>query len=181
MGQIKELIEYLLQVFKIWVIVMPWERALFVRRGKRIKERRGGLYFKLPYLDSVYVQESRLRVTEIPMQTLTSKDGKTLTVNSSLGYRIAHLKMLYDTLAHPEITLGNIAMGATAEIVFANGIESLTPQFIQDRVLAVLKKEDYGLDFDYFKITNYAVVRTYRLIQDGSWTNEGLDITEKKK
>jgi len=44
-----------------------------------------------------------------------------------------------------------------------------------------LKDTDYGLTFEYFKVTNFASVRTFRLIQDSqSWIDNGLKLDEKK-
>tara|TARA_R110000772_G_scaffold17946_3_gene50112 strand:+ start:213157 stop:213699 length:543 start_codon:yes stop_codon:yes gene_type:complete len=180
MNQIQQFLEYLLSVIRIWVIVQPWESGLIVRNGKRIKEIEKGIYFKIPYFDSVYVQEVRLRVTELPMQTLTSKDLKTITVNSSIGYSITNVRQLYQTLFHPETTIKNIAMSEVAELIFNTNQEDLTPRLIEDMVLKKLKENDYGLEFSYFRITNFAIVRTYRLIQDQTWSSETLYMNEKK-
>jgi len=181
MGQFKEFLEYIAQAFKIWVIVQPWEQALIVRNGKKIRKKGGGIYFKLPYFDSVYVQEARLRVVEIAIQTLTTSCGKTITLNSSFGYTIADLEKLYDTLYQPERTLSNVVSGTTANIVFSQKVEDITPQNIEEKVLKELQEgNDYGLDFQYFKLNNFAIVKTFRLIQDQSWTDHGLDMEAKK-
>lgn len=180
MGSIKELIEYLLNAIKIWVIVQPWQTALIVRGGNKIRKVSSGIYFRLPYFDSVYVQENRLRVTEMPMQTLTSKDIKTITLNSSFGYSILDIRKLYETLYHPEKTLQNIAMSEVANFIWNNDLNEITPESLEKSVLNKLKIEDYGIGFEYFKITNFAVVRTFRLIQDQSWICEGMEMNQKK-
>lgn len=180
MNQVKDFIEYIFNAFKIWIIVQPWESGLIIRCGKRIKRVNKGMYFKIPYLDSVYIQEIRLRVTEMPMQTLTSKDGKTITLNSSFGYSIINLEKLYQTLYHPEKTLQNIAMSSIAETIFSFDIQNITPADIEEKVMSKLIAEDYGIKFEYFKITNFAIVRTYRLIQDQSWISEDLNMNNKR-
>lgn len=180
MNQVREFLEYLFNAFKIWVIIQPWETGLIVRNGKRIKQRTKGIYFKLPYFDSVYVQENRLRVTEMPMQTLTSKDTQTITLNSSFGYSISNLQKLYETLYQPEKTLQNIAMSTIAEVVFKNNIGEVSPEVIEQEVLKKLKADDYGIRFEYFRITNFAIVKTFRLIQDQSWISESLNLEKKK-
>jgi regulator of protease activity HflC (stomatin/prohibitin superfamily) len=62
MYQVKEFFEYIFNAVKIWIIIQPWQQGLRVRNGKDVKLLNGGIYFKLPYFDSVYVQETRLRV-----------------------------------------------------------------------------------------------------------------------
>jgi hypothetical protein len=180
MNQVQQFLEYLFNAFKIWVIVQPWEAGLRVRNGKHIKKLSQGIYFKLPYFDSVYVQEIRLRVREMPMQTLTSKDLKTITLNSALGYSISNVEKLYQTLYLPEMTLQNIAMSSIAEVLHSTNADEISPGLLETKVLDKLKADDYGLNYEYFKITNFAVVKTFRLIQDQSWVSEGFSMTEKK-
>ena len=67
MNEVQQFLEYVFNAFKIWVIVQPWETGLRVRAGKKVKNLSKGMYFRLPYFDSVYIQESRLRVSEVPM------------------------------------------------------------------------------------------------------------------
>jgi regulator of protease activity HflC (stomatin/prohibitin superfamily) len=180
MTSVKELFDYLFNFVKIWVIVQPWETGLLVRRGKHVKKLSKGLYFKIPYFDSVYIQEARLRVVPLSMQTLTTKDGKTVTLNGAVGYSIQSIEQLYNTLYHPELTIQNIIMGEIAKAVYGKAVLDLTPEYIQDQVMSRIKATEYGITFQYFKITNFAVVRTYRLIQDQTWVDEGIKLNEKK-
>lgn len=180
MNQVQQLFEYIFNAVKIFIIVQPWETGIRVRNGKKIKKLNKGIYFRIPYFDSVFIQESRLRISEIPIQTLTSKDSKTITLNSSLGYSIKDIEILYQTLYHPETTLKNIAMSEVANFVFSKDIKDINTKLLEDVVLKKLAEKDYGIEFKYFKIMNFAVIRAYRLIQDQSWTSEGLYMNEKK-
>jgi len=181
MEQIKNFFDYIFKAVKFWIIIQPWEQGLRVRRGKTTTKLTGGLYFRIPYIDSVYVQETRLRMIALCMQTLTTKDGKTVTINSSLGYSIQDIEQLYQTLYHPEGTISNMAMSESSDFVFVNNLTDITPKQIEDAVLAKLNAGQYGLQFEYFKITNFAAVRTFRLIQDGqSWVDNSLKMDEKK-
>lgn len=180
MNQVQQFFEYIFNAVKVFIIVQPWETGIRVRNGNRVKKLEKGIYFRIPYFDSVFVQESRLRVVDMPIQTLTSKDLKTITINSSFGYSITDVEKLYDTLYHPESTLQSIAMSEVAGFIFGKNLEEVTPQSLEEQVLKRLNEEDYGISFDYFKITNFAVVRTYRLIQDGHYGYEGLSMNDKK-
>lgn len=179
--QVKELFDYLFNAFKIWVIIQPWEQGLRVRKGKKIKLLNGGIYFKIPYFDSVYVQETRLRVVDLPIQTLTSKDFKTITLSSSFGYSMHSIQRLFDTLYHPEVTIANIASSEIADYVFKKNINEITPEDIEKIVLTKLNSLDYGLKFEYFKLSNFAVVRTYRLIQDTSYMYSDRTMVDCKR
>ncbi len=181
MGNIKEFLEYILNAVKIWIIIQPWQNGIIVRCGKKVREVKGGVYFKLPYFDSVYVKDGKLRVVSLPIQTLTTKDGKTITISSSAGYCIDSVRKLYETLYHPETTVANIIMSELAEIVFKNNITEISPKFLEETILSKIHFEEYGLKFDYYKISNFAVVRTFRLIQDSSWMYENSATGDSSK
>lgn len=180
MNQVKEFFEYIFNAIKIWIIVQPWESGVRVRNGKYIKKLNPGLYFRIPYFDSVFIQEKRLRVCDIAIQTCTTKDGKTITIKSALGYSIKDVEKLYNTLYHPETSLQNIAMSEVSSLVFSTLTDEIIPQKIEEQTLKALQKTDYGIEFEYFKLTSFAVVRTYRLIQDNTYSYEGLEMNNKR-
>ena len=180
MNQVQQFLEYIFNSFKIWIIIQPWEAGLRVRMGKHIKKLKGGMYFKIPYLDSVYVQEIRLRVLSMPIQTLTSKDGKSITMAASMGYIINNIEKVYQTLYHPELTLVNMAMAEITEYIANTDASLISFVDIQDRIKSKINEQDYGIDIQYYKMNNFAIVRTYRLIQDQSWVHEGLSMDNKK-
>jgi hypothetical protein len=180
LNQVQQFFEYIFNAVKVFVIIQPWQTGLRVRNGRKIKKLNKGIYFRIPYFDSVFIQETRLRVGEVPIQTLTSKDLQTLTISSSFGYSVEDIETLYNTLYHPEETLQNIAMSEVANFVFTNNIKDITPDNIEKSVLDKFKEMGYGLNFEYFKIANFAVVKTFRLIQDQSYGYSRLDMEDKR-
>mgnify|MGYP000262371324 CR=1 FL=1 len=180
MNQVQQFFEYIFNALKIWIIVQPWESGLRVRNGKHVKKLTKGIYFRIPYFDSLYIQENRLRVSELSMQTVTSKDLKTITLNCSFGYSVQDIEKLYDTLFHPESTLKNMINSEIATFAFTKNLSEITPKELEVFILGKLSEMDYGLKFEHFKMINFAVVKTFRLIKDESWTNEGLNMNKKK-
>jgi hypothetical protein len=180
LNQVQQFFEYIFNAVKVFIIIQPWQTGLRVRNGRKIKKLDKGIYFRIPYFDSVFIQETRLRVGEVPIQTLTSKDLQTLTISSSFGYSVEDIEILYNTLYHPEETLQNIAMSEVANFVFTNNIKDITPDNIEKSVLDKFKEMGYGLNFEYFKIANFAVVKTFRLIQDQSYGYSRLDMEDKR-
>lgn len=180
MNQVKDFLEYIFNAFKIWVIVQPWQIGLIVRNGNRIREVTSGIYFKIPYFDSVFVQENRMRIISFPMQTITTKDGASVTLSTSLGYTIESIGTLYKTLYHPESTLQNMAMAFVSDYIYATNFKEIDLQALEVIVMNKLKTENYGLNFSFFKFTNFANVKTFRLIQDTNWVYEGLSLDNKK-
>lgn len=180
MGLLNTITEFIYKIFQWWFLVMPWEQAIHVRRGKNVKLREKGLYFRIPFIDSVYVQTTRMRMIETSMQTLTAKDGNTLTLKSAVGYTITDIMKLYYTLYHPEMTLTSMIMGYIADYIRENTLENISPNNIQNHVIEKIPVSDYGLTGLSIKITTFAIVKTFRLIQDGSYLSEGLNMNAIK-
>ena len=180
MGQIKEFIEYIFNAIKILIIVQPWQSGIRVRAGKKTKKLSAGIHFRIPYIDSVYVQEIRLRVVDMPIQTVTTKDEKNITLNGAVGYIITDIEKLYKTIYHPETTIRNLVMSSTSEHCFNSFLEEIKVEKLEESILLKLNDTDYGVKFTYFKIVNFAVVKTFRLIQDQTWSYEGLQLDQKK-
>jgi regulator of protease activity HflC (stomatin/prohibitin superfamily) len=180
MNYIGQIIEFLQRFFIWWVTIMPWEEAVHVRIGKHTKVIRAGIHLRLPFIDRVYVQTTRLRVLQVPPQTVTTSDGKTVTLVVNLGYSICDIQKLYQTLYHADQTLANIVMAAIAETVASHSLADLTPAIIEQDAAKHLASDDYGLKFEHTKITGFAVVKTYRLIQDGHWLPDGLRTDQQK-
>ncbi len=175
---IKGFIQWLLNSVTFFVTIMPWQKGLMIWMGKKISPIGPGLYFKVPYLHSVYIQEDRIRVCPIPIQTVTTKDGKTLSIDSAISYRIDHIGKLYSTMFHPESNIVNICMREMAVAVTNNNLLSI--EHYEEIVLKqVIDKVDVGIVFESYYIKTFAEVRTYRLIQDYSWSSEGLDMNKK--
>lgn len=171
---------FLAKLFQWWFTVMPWEQAILVRKGNRVKLLNAGLYLKIPFIDSVYIQTTRMRMIDTPMQTISTKDGHTITVKSAVGYKIADIQTLYNTLYHPETTLVNMTIGTIGDFVRSKDVIEITPSLIEKFVNDNIKASDYGLKDLSVKVTTFAIVKTYRLIQDGSNFYEGLNMEPKK-
>lgn len=170
---LNSIVGFISKLIKWWFIVMPWEQAIRVRAGKKVKVLGEGIYFRIPFIDAVYTQTTRMRTVEIPMQTISSRNGISITVKSYIGYTIANILTLYKELYHPEATLGSIVMGAISEYVRDHDLNEMSQSKIEFIINERVKSVDYGLKDISFRITTFAVVKTFRLIQDSSYMYGG--------
>lgn len=184
MDAINGLFNWLAKALTWWVTVMPWEQGLRIRFGNRIKLLKPGIYIKVPIIDGVYVQTTRLRIIALPIQTVSTLDAKTITVAATGGYAISDIQKLYNNLYHPEITISSFIMGLIADYVAAHNLIDCSPERIAKEVnKELIKYSSYGLTDVSAKIIGYAVVRTYRLISDQHYMDRGmqLDVQSDKR
>lgn len=168
MDFLNTILNWVTNIFTWWVVIMPWEQGIRVRLGKHIKKLNPGMFFKIPIIDSVFLQTIRKRMINVPIQTLTTKDGKTITLMISIGYSINDVLTLYNTLYHPETTIQCIIMNKISEYVSNNNTEDCTPNKLCGIITSVNELNQYGISNLELNLLNYAIVRTYRLIQDTS-------------
>jgi len=179
MEALSKILDAISTMFQWWFVVTPWERAVRVRFGKNIKVLGEGIYFKIPFFDYVYNQNIKIRVVDLPVQTVTTLDNHTLTVSSIVGYHIDDILLLYNSLYHPDSTIANIVMGKIAEYISTHNLAECTPSKIESAMKRELKKTEFGIEYTYVRVVSHAVVRTLRLIGDGGLYDE-LDMDLKK-
>lgn len=180
MNYIGQLFEFLQKLVIWWITVMPWEEAVHVRMGKTVKVLKEGLHLRIPFIDRVYIQDIRVRIMQSPPQTVTTKDGKTITLIMSVGYSIVDIYKLYNSLYHVDQTLCTMMQGIIAEEVYSRDLINCFPVDLEYAVKSKMIGDVYGLRFDNIKIVGFAIVKTYRLIQDSHWLPDGLAIDKQK-
>lgn len=166
MSWVKELVNYLSDFFKWWVIVLPWQEGIRVRLGKHETLLTKGVYLKLPIIDSVFVKGVRLEYDQIPIMTIATKDNQVITINGALSFQIIDIRELYHSITNPKATLSGIAMSKISEYVTSHDLADCRPPDLEKNI--VFKKGEYGLEAR-IKITGFAPVKTFRLIQDHAW------------
>ncbi len=179
MEYIRATFDYLCKVFTWWVIVLPWEQGLRIRFGKTIKLLSAGVHFRIPFFDAIYIQTTRLRIVSLPLQTLTTLDGKTITILASIGYSITDVHKLYNSLYHAESTLSTLALNEISNYISNNNFDNCKPNDIENNIMSIIKENDYGIKFEKLNIIGYAIVKTFRLIQDQHWLPDRIDMTTK--
>lgn len=169
MNAVRELLNALRGLLVWWVIVAPWEQALRVRLGKHVTLLGTGVHLRVPGIDRIYRQSVRQRTADLRTQTLTTSDGHTVTLAGTIRYAIGDIERLYETLHHAEATIIDLAAGAIAEEVASRTRFGLAPERLAQAVNERLDLERFGLADGRVYITDFAFVRTFRLIQDQRW------------
>ena len=164
MGWLQQLFEFIRSLLQWWFTVLPWEQAIRIRLGNRVELFREGIHFKAPLIDRVYVQNVRMRIVALYPQTLTTIDNKTITCAGSVRYRIKDIVKLYETIHQAEGTIRQHTEGLVAEFVVQRTLSDCTPSAISTYVTTKIDLSQYGLNDTKFFLTDFAVVKTLRLV-----------------
>lgn len=176
-GAVKQIIDAITYAFRWWFIVLPWEQSIRVRAGRKTQTFEAGWHWQIPFIDRVYIQNTRRRLTIVQEQTLSTLDGKAVTVASAVGYRVADVLALYQSIHHGQETIELIVNRLVTTFVIGHTIAECTADALTKAVVEKLDLTPFGLiDVEFF-LTDFVVVRTYRII-DGRvfrYTSQGFD------
>lgn len=163
---IRELLDALKNIFKWWITVTPWEQAVRVRLGKNVDLLKAGVHLRIPIADRIFLQTVRKRYTSVPTQTLTTTDGKILTVSGSFGFSISNIMALYNSMQHPEEVIQGHIQNLVTNYVITRKAEECRSRELVDFIDDNLDLSHMGIDAQGFVLTDFVITpRTYRLIQ----------------
>lgn len=180
MEYLNKFLEQIKMFLTWWVILSPWEKGIRVRFGKNIKMLDSGIHFKIPIFDKVFIQTIRSRNVASTIQTISTKDNISISISIIIQYSIKDIYKMYNTLHHPEMTLQNIIIGRLSEYISNNNISECSCYKILNNMNTTLDTSKYGIELEGVTIATFAIVKTFRLIQDQSWINEGYKLDEEK-
>ncbi len=154
-----------------WVLIQPWDQGVRTRMGKYVKRLGPGFHWKFPFIDQVAVMTTAYRNAQIHTQTLSTLDNHTVVTGGTIGYTVDNLETLYRTLYHAEDTIAQDAAAAIAQVVQTTNKADLNPMKVAEHasVLVKDKLQTYGLGNIQFRLTDFAFVKTYRLVGDNRY------------
>jgi regulator of protease activity HflC (stomatin/prohibitin superfamily) len=136
---VNELFQWLVGLIKgarFWQIVLPWERAVRVRFGRNPTLWESGFHWRIPYFDEIRVVNTRLRIACVPAQTITTRDGRTVTIDVSLAFRISDPLVAMLRLQRPEDSCAGFAQIAVARFIKTRSYAAITLEELEAAVMA---------------------------------------------
>jgi hypothetical protein len=177
MNVVQSLLQFLQSLLTWWFVVEAWEQAVRVRLGKNVLLLGPGVHLRIPYFDRFYVQNIRTRMMPISDQTISTLDGKPITLCGSLRYRVADVLKLYQSLHMAEMTIKQEAAGWATKFIVEHNMKDCTPKALQEYVSANISLEKWGIADGVFVLTDFvAGIRTYRLLNGslGAYSGDTL-------
>ncbi len=107
----------LLLIGSVFFSVFETDRAIIARLGELKKDSQTnqvivygpGLHMKFPLIDSLYVFDARLNMTEIPSERVVTKEKEVLLVDLFIQWRIGDYALFYNA------TQGNVESGISGK------------------------------------------------------------------
>lgn len=161
------ILNFIKEVLPCWIIDQ-YEGGVKLRFGKYVRTLGPGFYFKIPFLEKIIEDMVITTTMGTPSQTLTTKDGKTVSVKGVIKYSISDIKLFL-----LEVTDRFSAMSDVTQSVVKEQIEARTWQecmdidldnTIEKKVRLNVKK--WGINIEDFTLVDKTITRSYRLFTE---------------
>jgi len=173
------------EAFRWFYILQPWEQAIRVRAGRWIVKHEGGMHFKIPYIDYIFKQNCRLRITDVPNQSVTTLDDHTITFAGALRYKVRDVVPLYTKLHMAEDTINTYIQGILTQKLAWSSYDDCEPEKLMSHVNHEMigQLKEWGLADCKFILTDFAKVKTYRFITGdlNKWRENALQTDEAEE
>ena len=149
-----------------FTIVNPDEAGVHLRGGRVHRIIGEGLHWQYPVLDEIQTIPTAEQAIDLPNQTLTTKDGKTVNISGTIRYEVVcPEKTLFNVADYDESlqTLSMECIGKETPLIETGQ----TTDILRNRVRNLLENETYqwGINIVEVGITDYAKTIPLRLFQ----------------
>lgn len=162
-------VQFLFPLRRCW----QWEVGAYYVCGRYWRTVGPGVYPVIPWFCDIKVAASALDTYTTPLQTITTKDGGSLTFSASIKMRVVDAAAAINEAVRYEETALEDASAALADRlaeVDANRLEPESRRALLSSCKDSLNRElgEYGVRIVRLRFTNFARnIRMYRLFGDG--------------
>lgn len=153
-----------------WRIVRTYQRGVRFRAGIDVEELSPGWHWFVPVWESIEVVDVVSDVLNLPTQSITTKDKRTVSFSANVEFETVDARLRYTKVLDFEMSLARIAMGHIAmkarewtwEELFTGqrDLENSLKRTLTTRAAA------WGIQINEVRLTDCVVSRAYRLLGD---------------
>ena len=158
-------------------VVHSWEQGALIRAGDvrdgPLTSKNGlrgtGIHLCVPLLDDISIADASEEVIETTLQTCTTADGGTVSLQFVVRYRIVNLPLMLKTVYEVAGTVANMIEGAAGEITCGMETEEARTDLAQtvcSEVEGALQIR--GIQLEEISLRTFVECRAYRLLTEGA-------------
>jgi regulator of protease activity HflC (stomatin/prohibitin superfamily) len=157
-----------IDLFRFFVVIDEFERAIVLRLGRYHKTLEPGLHFILPFnIDNALVDNVVPRTQNLGSQGLTTADGKTITLSAVVTAQIRDIRKSLLEIENVDAALMDSCYATIGDLVVAHSWETiLKPEFSEVLLKACRKQAfKYGIEILRVQLSDLTPSRAIRLFQ----------------
>jgi len=160
--------------FLVWLLVPKRALVLYTEAGVKFKHGRfervdPGMHWYWEVTTEILTTETTWRVSRLPKQTLTTKDGQTVVAGGLLVWRVEDVAKFLTEIEDGDSAVEDVGLTGIRKVVVNQPLDKLQSTF-RDVVDNALKNEieealsDYGVKVDIARLTDFAPARVLNLV-----------------
>jgi regulator of protease activity HflC (stomatin/prohibitin superfamily) len=166
-----KLIEFLIQFLDDvlpFKVINEWEKGVYLRFGKYVKNVEPGIVFKIPFADKVWHSPVITQTIHLQPQTLTTLDEKDVVLKAIVRYHVQDVKKYLLNVMHASDVLVDTTQGVIRDTVEGYNWDDLynISQTLEEQVQGIV--EDWGIKIERITLTDLGIVKTYRIMSDNT-------------
>jgi regulator of protease activity HflC (stomatin/prohibitin superfamily) len=159
-------------------IIDEWDQAVVLRNGKFRKVVGAGLYFKIPFFDSIWRYTVITQSIDIPPQSVTTADGKNVVVKGIIRFSVVDIKAFLLNITQPADVLTDTTGGMIREIIEDTEWSGLID--IDKKLTSEVGKfvKRWGIKVERVTLTDLQIANSIRIIQDATHQSKIVPVNE---
>jgi regulator of protease activity HflC (stomatin/prohibitin superfamily) len=169
LGDIVQRLWDILESLKPFVIINQFERGVALRFGKKWKVMDPGLHWIIPFgLCTVFVDNVVWRTMDLGVQSLMTKDGKTITLRAIVTARIDDIEKAILEVEGVDHAIKDACSGSIGTHVANHTWDEIVTEDTANELAKVCRRgaKRFGVEIDKVQLTDLTQARAIRLLQD---------------
>ena len=159
------------------VIIAQYERGVVLRLGRYSRTLDPGLHWLIPLFESVLSCNVVTQTMNLPSQSITTKDGKSIVVSGVTKYLVEDAKALLLDVWSARDAMNDVTLGAIQRVLSDRTWDEIRKgdcaKEITNAVRGEVKK--WGVKVDRVTLSDLALVRSIRLLQDSTFKDTSAE------
>lgn len=163
-----DLVIQFIGLFRFYVVVDCFQRAVILRWGQFKRELAPGLHFMWPLAEDVYCETVVANTAHLRDQSLITIDSKDVSLSAVITYKIDDVRKFLLEVEGSHAAVTDIAYGALAEWVSQNTLDALRDPKNWRKLATVIRNagKEYGINIVRVSLSDITRSRTLRLLGD---------------
>jgi regulator of protease activity HflC (stomatin/prohibitin superfamily) len=159
-----------LKAFQFWDVVEAWERGVVLRFGRVSRVADPGLCWLIPfYVETVYTTTVVPDVEKLDAQTLTTKDGRIVTVRAVVTYEVIDPVAALTKVSSVRRSLEDACTGEIGKLVSEVDADDLTESRFWGRLTRACqgRTKEWGVGIVRVQLSDVAICKNLRIWTEG--------------
>lgn len=164
-----EIVIQFAELFKFWVVMMPYEGGVKLRLGKYVKNLDPGWNWMIPFGIDQYEHEHTVpRTHSLPAQSVTLADGKQAGFEAVITYKVRDIEVALLQVENSDHAIQDSCAGQIAHTIMqCTWSELVESDDWNDRVLKACRQRGFkfGLEITNVQFSTLALMKNLRLLK----------------